>query len=152
MLIFNLFARDQPISEGEREQKNKVVDIHSERMRASERDRERAQRKTSLSLPFLLLFNHVYTISNYNSRFSNLSVSHFPFFSFVELILFIIRVFQVMEKIRRQWWQWISTLSFSWYSSFPIANNLISVIQSMFFDCSCYLLFFDHWKKRADHH
>ena len=55
MLIFNLFARDQPISEGEREQKNKVVDIHSERMRASERARER-ERKEKHRFLFLFFF------------------------------------------------------------------------------------------------
>jgi len=55
-----------------RERENKVVGIHSERM---------TEKKNIASSSSSILFNHVHTISNYNSRFSNLSVSHFPFFS-----------------------------------------------------------------------
>ena len=82
MLIFNLFARDQPISE---RKQGRWYNAHTERLREKK------------NIASSVLFNHVHTISNYNSRFSDLSVSHILFFitlfSFLHFNPFIIRVF-----------------------------------------------------------
>lgn len=133
MLIFqSICARSTDIRrrrrkrEREREQENKVVAIHCERIR--DRERESKEKHRFLFLFFLFFFYLIMYIQ------SLITTVVFPIcqcrisrsFSFVELILFIIRVFQVMEKIRRQWWQWILFLSSSsYYSSFPTPNNLI---------------------------
>ncbi len=91
MLIFNLFVRDQPISERmrARERENKVVDIHTERMT------EKKNITSSILFYLIMYIQSLITTVVFPICQCRISRSFLLRFN-----PFIIRVFQVMDKIK----------------------------------------------------